>query len=94
MAGKKSAAHHMAMSDVQRASDQVHWKKLQAQYEQALAERRYAAILMSVPEWFPKELAETYQQTFDFFPGQADETFRPLEGEPHYRPRWIYQPGK
>jgi 4-amino-4-deoxy-L-arabinose transferase-like glycosyltransferase len=94
MAGKESAAHHMAMSDVQRASDQLHWKKLQAQYEQALAERRYAAILMSVPEWFPKELAETYQQTFDFFPGRKDETFRPLEGAPHYRPRWIYQPGK
>ncbi len=95
MAGHPGNAHHMAMADVERGSDPARWDKLRAQYVKAIEDQDYSIILMSVRNWFPGEMAGSYRQAVDLFPGDdANSSFRPVAGKPPYRPRWIYQPMK
>ena len=71
------------------------WDKLRAQYVKAIEDQDYSIILMSVRNWFPGEMAGSYRQAVDLFPGDdANSSFRPVAGKPPYRPRWIYQPMK
>ncbi len=92
MAGKPGSAHQMAMADVERGSDPARWEELKAQYLKAIEDQRYRMILMSVRNWFPDEMAGSYQQEVDLFPGEENEDFRPVAGKPPHRPRWIYRP--
>jgi len=95
MAGKRGSAHHMAMADVERGSDKARWEKLKAQYLKVIEDQHYSMILMSVRNWFPDEMAGSYQQEVDLFPGDdANSDFRPVAGKPPHRPRWIYRPTK
>ena len=82
----------MAMADVERESDPARWEELKAQYLKAIEGQRYRIILMSVRNWFPDEMAGSYQQEVDLFPGEENEDFRPVAGKPPHRPRWIYRP--
>ena len=55
----------------------------------------HSVILMSVRNWFPDEIAGSYRQAVDLFPGDdANSDFRPVAGKPPHRPRWIYRPTK
>ena len=77
---------------MERGSDLARWDELKAQYLKAIDNQRYSMILMSVRNWFLDEMADSYEEAVDLFPGEGNEDFRPVAGKPPYRPRWIYRP--
>jgi 4-amino-4-deoxy-L-arabinose transferase-like glycosyltransferase len=92
LAGKRSAAHRMAIDDVLRGDTKGAGPQLHDEIISALAQGTYGAVMLDSYWWpyvGPKAFEEYYiKQVIDF---PDDKVFRCLTGA-RIRPTWIYLP--
>ena len=88
LAGKRSYAHWMALSDVLRSERGEARDRLSEELKEAIREQRFAAIIVDIPDWLP-DLLETHYQRAG--PVLAEDAFWPVTG-PRIRPEYLYLP--
>lgn len=87
MAGKATWAHEMAILDVLRGRPHPAREKLSQDIRNALAERRFEAVIIDQPWWLP-ELQASYEYVGEVIEG--DGVFLPRTGA-RRRPQSLYQ---
>lgn len=90
LAGKVSFAHSMAVSDVLRAGSPADAARLTEQFHQAMASRRFGAVIADkIDPWFEEDLNREYRR------GEAavkdPGALWTVTGR-HTRPEWVYLP--
>jgi hypothetical protein len=85
--GKKTSAEWMAIMDVLRGHTGPERRRMRADIESAIRERRYAAIIID-EEWFPELLDANYELRGSLF---EEDVFWPRTGE-IVRPEWLFLP--
>jgi hypothetical protein len=90
MAGKHSYAHAMSIKDVATGGDEATRTGLDREIGQAIAERRFAAVVVSTDDILPESyLSRYYTRAGAVFPDPG--VFVPVAGYP-IRPESIYFP--
>jgi 4-amino-4-deoxy-L-arabinose transferase-like glycosyltransferase len=89
LAGKESHAQWYAVADVLRGAAGPIRTQLSEEIQQALRDRRFAAIFVDIADWFPEQLGKYYEQGPAVFANEA--VFWPVTG-PRIRPEYLYLP--
>ncbi|MBN2346312.1 MAG: glycosyltransferase family 39 protein [Candidatus Aminicenantes bacterium] len=91
MAGKRRFAHEVALKNLTRIDRGPVGAALEREVEQAIAGRRFAALVLDTPNWFRPVLERGYEFRRAVFPDRAH--FWPVSGT-RRRPNLIYLPKK
>lgn len=89
LAGKSPTAHEVAIKNLIRIDPGPVQQKFSAEIEQAIRDRRFAAIISDQGNWYAAELAAAYRVRGRVFP--VDSVFFPMVGR-KMRPEIVWVP--